>query len=80
MQAGRFIADDGPKPTIEVVVAQGDMHRAVPLLFVKLHGMPTAGFPPLKMNIIQLAPSVADPPNSTIALDTNAVVPANLIH
>lgn len=40
--------------------------------------MSTAGFSPLKMNIFELASSVADPPNPAIVLDADAVVPAQL--
>ena len=73
-----LIADDGPKLTIDVVVAKGDMHRAVPLPFMELHGVPTERLPPAKVNILQLAPAMPDSPNPTIPLDADAVVPSQL--
>ena len=49
LQAGGFIADDGPKLTIDTVLAKGDMDRAIPLAFVEVNAVPIEGLPPLKM-------------------------------
>jgi hypothetical protein len=76
VQLGRFITDDGPKLPIDAVVAKGKMHRAIALAFMKLNVMPTEGFPPLKVNVLQLAPPVTGPSNPSIALHPNPVVPA----
>ena len=78
LQAGGFIADDGPKLTIDAVIAKGDMDRVVPIAFVELNVVPTEGLPTLKMNVLQLAPPVTRPPNPGIALDPNPIVPAEL--
>ncbi len=40
--------------------------------------MPTERLPTLKMNVLQLAPSVTGPPNPSISLHPNPVVPAEL--
>jgi hypothetical protein len=68
VQVGGFIADDGPKLTIDGVVAQGERHRAVPLAWMEFNGVPTEGLPALKMNVLPLTPPVTGPPNPGIAI------------
>ena len=74
VQGGRFITDDGPKLPIDAVIAKGDMHWAIPLPFVELNGVPTERLPPLKMNVLQLAPPMIGPPNPSVSLHLNPVV------
>ncbi len=75
VQGGGFIADDGPKLAIDVVMPKRNLHGTGLFPFVQFHGVPTAGFSPLQVNGLQLAPPVAHLPNPAIALDADTVVP-----
>lgn len=70
-----LVADDDPKLTVNIVVAEGHMHRSIPRLLMKFDGMQAKGLAPLEMKVVQLLPAFAHPPEPGIALEPNAVVP-----
>ena len=78
LQVSGFIADDGPKLTVEVIAANHHVYRAVPLLLVELDRVEAKRLTTLEVESLQLTPAFARAPDPGVALEANSVVPAKL--